>query len=120
MEVKLESQARSLSMKQTEIETLNLRLFEKGCDVVLKIAEGLGITGRGETKKTCFFFMSSGACKLGEQCPFIQESKNVTDKKKQPNQRENTPANKVCKYFKGGSCYKKRTVISYTYAENTN
>ena len=51
MELKLEHQPRSLLMKQTEIDALNLQLFEKSCDVVVKIAEGLGITKRRETKK---------------------------------------------------------------------
>ena len=46
MEEKNESQARSLSMKQTEIDALNLQLFEKSCDTVVKIAKGLGITER--------------------------------------------------------------------------
>ena len=66
MEIKLESQARSLSMKEIEIEALNLQPFEQSCDDVVKIAEVLGITGRHETKKKCFFFMSTGACKLDE------------------------------------------------------
>ena len=87
-------------MKQTEIDALNLQLFEKSCDVVVKIAEGLGITKRRETKKKYFFFTSTGTCKLGEQCPFIHESKNVNDKKKQLNQRGNSRVNKVCKVFR--------------------
>ena len=32
--------------------------------------------------------MSTGACKLSEQCPFIHESKYVSDKKQQLNQQE--------------------------------
>ena len=66
--------------------------------------------------------MSASACKLGEQCPFIYESKNGTDKKKSKrNQRENFCVNKLCKYFEGGFCNKKkRNVNFYTYTENTN
>ena len=44
-----------MSMKQTVINALNLQLFEKSSVVVVKIAEGLGITERQETKKMLLF-----------------------------------------------------------------
>ena len=58
MEAKLESQARSLLMKHTKIDPLNLQLFKKSCEDVVKIAELpelLGITGRRETMRSVNF-----------------------------------------------------------------
>jgi len=58
-------------MNQTEIDNLNLQLFENSCDDVVKIAEGQRITGRGETKKKSVFFISTGACYKKENCNFL-------------------------------------------------